>query len=87
MTIKLFGFEIIVRKIVPVTPQVIVPVVPKKKKVYRKKCLYREKVMYTREDAVEAMKKIQNPQIRIYCCEFCQHWHLTHKKFIRNKHD
>ncbi len=56
------------------------PKARKEKKPRKQKCMYREKVCYTREEAAEAVMHIKNPQIRIYCCEFCNTWHLTHKK-------
>ena len=82
MKIVFKGYELIFRKVRVFAPPVKKPV-KKKKKQRREKCLYKDKTKYTREDAAEAMKHIKNPQIRIYCCEFCQMWHLTHKK--RNK--
>lgn len=40
--------------------------------------------MFTREQADEAKDNHERRQsairLRIYCCQFCEHWHLTHKK-------
>lgn len=47
------------------------------------KCIYKDKRMFTREQAVEELKTIKkrkNLLLRIYCCEFCHMWHLTHHK-------
>lgn len=86
-----FGYEFIIRKVQPEVSvkeiDAAVALLPKtkakdkkpKKKRHRK-CFYKDKVMYTREEAADAMKHIKNPQIRIYCCEFCSSWHLTHKR-------
>lgn len=62
------------------------PIPKRVKKPRKQKCMYREKVCYKREEAVEAMSHIKNPQIRIYCCEFCHMWHLTHKKNDTRRH-
>lgn len=52
--------------------------------VKREKCLYKEKRMFTREEAAAERDAIMgaNKQtfIRIYCCEFCNMWHLTHHR-------
>lgn len=73
------GYELIFRKI-PVRPIQT----PKKRKKEPKpkiqKCIVHGKRMFTREQAALEAKATKNPQIRIYCCEFCQMWHLTHKK-------
>src|SRR3990167_2500986 len=55
---------------------------PKIKRI--KKCLQTGKIMYTREEAVKNrdQQKVRtaNDYLRIYCCEFCANWHLTHKR-------
>lgn len=49
-----------------------------------KKCLVADKFMFTREQAEENRKKQAvnslNGIMRIYCCEYCSNWHLTHQK-------
>lgn len=43
--------------------------------------------MFTRQEAEAARDKLKkntvNNYLRIYCCEFCQMWHLTHKRRYR----
>lgn len=49
-----------------------------------KKCYQTRKVCFTREEAEqrkeELKKQTQDKFLRIYCCEFCMWWHLTHKR-------
>jgi len=52
---------------------------PSPKKKYEK-CIYKEKRMFTREEAANERDQIKDPRIRIYCCEYCNMWHLTHHK-------
>lgn len=63
-------------------PPPLLPEKPKKTKL--KRCPQNEKVMFTREQAEASKKKHEKAQpaanLRIYCCEFCSSWHLTHKK-------
>ena len=49
-----------------------------------RKCPTINKFMFTREQALEAQKKRtrKDRPLRIYKCEFCNLWHLTHKKTI-----
>ena len=49
------------------------------------KCYISDKKKFkTREDAQSEQQRIEkiNPsnKLRIYCCEFCNTWHFTHKK-------
>jgi hypothetical protein len=57
------------------------------KRVPLKMCLQSDKVCYTRELAesrrIALEKKTLHQYLRIYCCQFCNAWHLTHHK--RNK--
>lgn len=49
-----------------------------------KRCMHKGKKCYTREEAA----KVRDHQaqfeargeIRIYCCPFCNFWHLTHHR-------
>lgn len=81
MEIKFLGFELRLRR-TPVIEETPVPTVKEKpqEKPKIQKCTYRDKRMFTREQAAAERDAIKDPRIRIYCCEFCQHWHLTHKK-------
>lgn len=48
-----------------------------------KTCMQTGKKMYTRERADKVREhqedKNEGRQLRIYCCEFCMAWHLTHR--------
>lgn len=72
-----------------VTPEVVKPPVkpPKPKKVKIKKCIQTDKYMFTREQAEVNKNKLSTKisPLRIYCCEFCFTWHLTHHKFVKRR--
>lgn len=76
----LFGHELILRKVLPLKE------VKKraKKAAGRAKgwrmCSIMAKRMMTREQAVEQRDKVKGQKLRIYMCEFCNTWHLTHQK-------
>lgn len=80
MRLVFCGHELIFRKLLP----------PKElKKIHlreegRKKgwriCPVMAKRMMTREEAVQERDKPKVPYLRIYMCEFCNWWHLTHKR-------
>jgi hypothetical protein len=46
-----------------------------------RKCVQMDKFMYTREQAVINRDKLRGKNLRIYMCEYCNTWHLTHRKF------
>lgn len=82
---RIFGYEIIIRKYQEVAPPKEVPTPkpavkkePQKKRP--KKCGVMDKVNYTREEAALAEERIKNPYVRKYKCEFCEWWHMTHKR-------
>lgn len=77
---KLFGYEFIVRKFVPLKEiRRHIKKEEGKKKGYRM-CPVMAKRMMTREQAVEQRDRTKAAYIRVYMCEFCNTWHLTHKK-------
>jgi hypothetical protein len=90
MRLTFNGYELILQRIPP--PPEPLPVIdengpkmakPKKQSRPRiRKCPVMDKRMFTREQAAAERDQIRKPNIRIYCCEFCNAWHLTHKKFI-----
>jgi predicted hydrocarbon binding protein len=79
LKLKVFGHEIIIRKALPVK-EVLKRV---KKEQGRAKgwrmCPTMAKRMMTREQAVEQRDK-KPEYLRVYMCEFCNTWHLTHKR-------
>lgn len=82
--IKVFGYEVLIRKALPARE-----VVKRTKKEQGRArgwrmCPTMAKRMMTREQAVEQRDKTKAPNIRIYMCEFCNTWHLTHKKQFKN---
>lgn len=68
--------------VAPIAPPPPPPVKPKPVKL--KRCPVMDKLMFTREQAAVArdrrMKAQPNVHLRIYCCEYCSTWHLTHLK-------
>lgn len=50
------------------------------------KCPVMQKRSFTRADAKIEAEATKAPGIRFYCCEFCNHWHLTHVKNNLKKH-
>lgn len=83
MKIRFLGYELIFQRnlLEPVSrplPRHPKPVKQKKPRI--KKCPTMDKRMFTREQAAKERDQIKKPNIRIYCCEFCNTWHLTHKK-------
>lgn len=71
----------------PVAPApVIPPRVPYRPapKQFIHRCFTTHKFMFTREQAenkkTELMRQNKAEKLRVYLCQFCGHWHLTHKK-------
>lgn len=66
--------------VVPSTP----PAQPRPRRPRLKRCMYKDKVMYTRDQAQfkrdQMMRKYTKLNLRIYCCEYCSAWHLTHHR-------
>lgn len=69
------------------------PPPPEKKKITKrpkvKKCPVTNKTIYLeREIASRERDKLasntKDNYLRIYTCEFCGHWHLTHRRLNRN---
>ena len=45
-----------------------------------------EKKSYSKKDAITAMnyrERMGEKKLRIYHCDYCNKWHLTHKEFIK----
>lgn len=59
------------------------PVRPPRKQ-YIRRCFTTHKFMFTREQAenkkTELMRQNKAEKLRVYKCQFCEAWHLTHKK-------
>lgn len=80
MKFVVFGYEFVFRKYKPA--KVLVAEAKKKKareKGY-KMCPTMFKRMLTREQAVHLRDTTKAQYLRIYMCEHCNWWHLTHKK-------
>lgn len=80
MKFKVLGYEVIIRKWVPIKEIAKAQKIQKAKKHKYRLCYVMYKRMMTREQAVVQRDKTKAPYIRIYMCEFCNLWHLTHKK-------
>ena len=80
MKVKLFGYEFIVRKWKPAREIKKEQEKQKAREQGYRLCHTMLKRMMTREQAVQMRDKTKAPYLRIYMCEFCNTWHLTHKK-------
>lgn len=60
------------------------PFARKPRKQFIRRCIATQKFMFSREQAEkkrdELLRKKTASYLRIYLCQFCDHWHLTHKK-------
>ena len=85
MQFTFYGWRITVERI----PKPVIKVIPqppasKKKKYKPQKCLTTGKIMF--EEALcklrakELAKKSPEGYLRAYKCQFCESWHLTHKR-------
>ena len=81
-----FGYEFIVRKALPIKEVTKRNAKAKGRAKGWRMCPVMAKRMMTREQAVEQRDKTKSLYIRIYMCEFCNTWHLTHKKNNLTKH-
>lgn len=71
------------KKIEP-PPKPIIKIAPKPQPPRIKKCSVKDKYCFTRDQAAvkrdELEKNTAKGFLRIYCCEFCNAWHLTKKR-------
>lgn len=93
---RLLGIKEKASEVQPVAPVVVVPPKPTPKPLPQAprhprvphKCVQTGKRCYaTREYATAQKERLAkntaNGYLRIYVCEFCNYWHLTHKKRYR----
>lgn len=80
MRFTFLGHELIFRKMIRAKELTKRIKVKKGRERGYKMCPTMGKRMLTREQAVEQRDKIKASYLRIYMCEFCNWWHLTHKK-------
>lgn len=66
----------------PQTSIVLHKAKPRESKKKYRKCPTMQKNMYTREQASAALSRLTTKlkPLRIYLCEYCNTWHLTHEK-------